>query len=123
ALERTIGFGDCADGVFQDAVVVEIMLEEFAQSLQDRARIVHQLFEPYLGVIAAHCRAGVATLFDHPFPIQCGSLGTCALLPRERPDVAFLRQRNTHIPPVADHMDYEGLWDRLFDLPEVHYLL
>src|SRR5207248_3095863 len=99
------------------AVVVEILIQKFAESAERLLGIKNQVFVMNLEVIRRHGTAVVAAFANHPLPIQSGSLEAArSAVPGKRLKTTHSFQRESDIPAVADDVDEESGGDVGLDL-------
>ncbi len=100
-------------------VVVEILLNEFADPRQRFARIQHQIFVVHFHVIAAH-RLSVAASFAHdPAPENCGRKIGARAIPGQRANPSDAVQGSRDVAAIANNVDNQRVRHESLDQRQI----
>ena len=98
------------------------MLDEFANTLQRFAGILHQVFVVNLEVIAAHRLTVAPALADDPAPENRGDQETAAAVPWQRTNPSDAMQRSGDVAAVADDVDHERVGNQFLNQRKIEQM-
>jgi hypothetical protein len=106
--KRGIWFSDGPECGLLDAVVVEVVIEEFAEASQRALRVLNQLFIANFRIVIRDFAPITAPLLDHPLPVQRSLFhAPWPTTPWQRIKVAQLAKRQRNVTAIANDVNKE----------------
>ena len=118
--EGRVGNVHRMNGVLQDSVVAEVVVDEEPDPPERLGWRVDEVLEPYLEIVLWKQSARGLSSADHPLPIESGN-GNAAI-PRTRRQPALSIQRQGAVASIPDDMDDERVGNCPLDLAEVEHV-
>ena len=98
-----------------DAVIVQIVVNEFADARQRFARILHQIFVMNFHVIGTQCLTVAPALAYNPSPEDGGRQEGAATVPRQWTNPADAVQGGGDVAAIANNVDDKRIGNHFLD--------
>ena len=104
-----------SEGNLPNAVIIQIVLDEFADAPQCSLGVLHEVLIMNFHVIGAYLLPVAPALAHLPSPEQGRRHDGATAVPRQRADPSDALQRGGDVAPVANNVDDERVGNRLLD--------
>src|SRR6266566_9808087 len=103
--ERSIGVANRSDSHSLNAVIIQIVIDKFAELRQSLTGIANQIFEMNLSVIVTQLATVTPTAIHHPLPINSCSHHPRLPVPWQAADIPQLLHGERNVATVPNNMN------------------